>query len=140
MGTKLCVRFGLLEGAAVGLLLNLLKTPPCCNPVNPAPLTIAQTVLYSLLVAFVMGFALGGLTYIVSRLPLTAVLQLSLLIALAVGLFLGPLAYSLPHPILGMWICAFLGGFLGWLVCRILCGSQGMSTEFPGRFNAEVKR
>lgn len=125
MGTKLCVRLGLLEGAAVGLLTNLIKQPPVF-------LTFAQSVVCGLVVALLMGLISAAIVWLVSRLSIQPVVRLAVFIALLVGLALGPLASGLAHPILSMLICAILGGICGWLVCRILCGQRGATTGLAG--------
>ena len=123
MRTKLCRRFGLFSGAAVGLFLNFLQTPPCCTP---SPLNLAQCSLYGVIVALTMVLLSAAFTCLVQHLPIKPVLMLAALIGIIVGGLLGPFAYTLPNPFVAMFLCAILGAILGWLICRALCGAHGV--------------
>jgi membrane associated rhomboid family serine protease len=119
MHSKICIRFGVVAGAATGLCINLLSTPTCCG--THGPLSTAQTIAYGVLTALVVNILAAAFACLVSRRPCWVLLTVALLIALIVGALLGPLAYALPHPSIAMFVCAVLGGLLGFLVCWLLC-------------------
>lgn len=120
MNLKICINLGLVIGGAVGMMIGLLHGLECCAP--PVPPTWSQLALDGLIVALVVAlFCLAFATWIV-HLPSAPVLVLCLLIGLLVGVLLGPLAYQIPFPWLALLICALLGAFIGWMVCRFLCG------------------
>lgn len=118
MGKRICIRFGLVAGAATGLFINLLASPACCGTQS---LSVAQTVLYGMLVAIIANLFAAAFACLVSRRPGWALRMLALLIALLVGGLLGPLAYAMPHPMVAFIVCAVLGAVIGFLVCWLLC-------------------
>jgi hypothetical protein len=119
MSTKLCLWFGLISGAFVGLFLGLLHDIVCCTP--PQLPSWSQLALDGVIVALVTVFIAAALACLLSRLSILPVFILALFIGVPTGILLGPLAYHLPHPLLGLVLCALLGAFLGWLICRIVC-------------------
>jgi membrane associated rhomboid family serine protease len=119
MHSGICIRLGLIAGAAVGLFINLLTTPACCG--SQAPLSITQTVVYGMLTAFVVNIIAAAFACLLSRRPNTVLITIALVIALLVGALLGPVAYALPHPSVAMFVCAILGALLGYLLCWLLC-------------------
>jgi hypothetical protein len=127
MSTKLCIRFGLVSGAAVGLLLGLLYGKVCCSP--PVPPTVWQLSLDGLIVALIAVLLAAAFACLVLPLPIAQVLILAILIGFVVGMLLGPLAYHIPNPGLALFVCAILGAILGWLICRILCGTREAKLE-----------
>jgi len=120
LNSKLCIRLGVIAGGFVGLILGLLHGFVCCSP--PVPPTWAQLAVDGMLVALVIMLLTTWFVHIVTRIPAKPLLLLALIVGLLCGLVLGPLAYHLPHVWLPTIVCAVLGGILGWLVCRILCG------------------
>ena len=119
MHSKICIRFGTIAGAAVGLFINLLNTPACCG--TQAPLSVPQTIAYGLIVALVVNIVAAAFACLLSRRPNSVLITIALLLAIIVGVVLGPIAYALPHPAIAMFICAILGALLGLLLCWILC-------------------
>jgi len=118
MSTKLCLWFGLIAGAFVGLFMGLLHAM-----VSPPPLatTWAKLALDGLVIALIADALAAAFACFVNRLAITPVFTLALLIALVTGLPLGPLTYHLPHPLLAMVVGALLGAALGRLICLIIC-------------------
>jgi xanthosine utilization system XapX-like protein len=121
MSTKLCLWFGLISGAFVGLLLGFLHGLECCTP--PHPPTWAQLALDGIFVALVTLFICAVLACLLSHLAILPVFFLALVIGVPIGILLGPLAYHLPHPLLALLVCGILGLLIGLLICRIICGS-----------------
>ena len=119
MSTKLCLWFGLLAGAFVGLLLGLLHGIVCCTP--PQPPTWAQLAFDGLVIAVVTTFIAAAFACLLSHLAILPTFVLAFIVAILVGILLGPLAYHLPHPLLALILCGILGIFLGWVVCRLFC-------------------
>lgn len=120
MGTRLCERFGLISGGAVGFLVQMIGVDSCCG--NPPPaLTVAQCSLAGLIVALIVLFFATLFACVVSKLPILPLAELALIIGIVVGVLLGPIAYHLPVPGSALFICAILGALLGWITCRILC-------------------
>lgn len=130
MSTKLCLWFGLLSGAFVGLLLGLLHGVVCCTP--PQPPTWAQLALDGGIVALVTVLIAAAIACLLSRLPILPVFYLALLIGVLTGIVLGPLAYHVPHPLLALLLCGILGVIIGWLVCRLVCrDGRYLAVEAP---------
>jgi hypothetical protein len=126
---KLCLRLGVVAGGSVGLLVGLLHGFVCCSP--PVPPTFGNLVLYGLIAALIAAFIAAALACLIKRLPVLPVFWLAFLIAIVVGVLLGPLAYHIPNPGLALFICAVLGGLLGWLICLLLCGKRGQKWGIP---------
>ncbi len=116
MSGKLCIWFGFVSGAWVGLALGILRSVDLTGTPNWLPLS-----LDGLLVALITLLIAGTLACLVSRLSPLPVFVLALLIATPVGLLLGPLAYHLPHPFLSLVVCGILGLLIGWVICRLVC-------------------
>ena len=119
MNYRLCVRLGIAAGGAVGLLVGLLHGVNCCSP--PHPPGVSQLMLAGLIAAFIGVFFAAAFACLVNHLVVSSVFTLAFLIGIFSGLLLGPLAYHLTPPWLAFVICALLGAFLGWLICRIFC-------------------
>jgi len=119
MHSRICIRLGLIAGAAVGLFINLLHTPVCCG--TQAPLTAVQTIAYGILTALVVNIIAAAFACLLSRRPNTVLITIALVLALLAGASLGPVAYALPHPSVAMFVCAILGALLGFMLCWLLC-------------------
>jgi hypothetical protein len=119
MSTKLCLWFGLISGAFVGLLLGFLHGVVCCTP--PQPPSWAQLALDGIIVAVITVCICAALACLLSHLNILPVFVPALLIGILIGVLLGPLAYHLPHPLLAMLVCGILGLLIGLLICRVLC-------------------
>lgn len=120
MGTRLCERFGLVSGGAVGLVLQTTALHGCCgNP--PLALTVIQCSLIGLAVALIVLFFAMLFACIAAKLPAVPVAKLVLIVGIVVGVALGPIAYHLPLPGSALFLCGLLGALLGWLICRLLC-------------------
>lgn len=119
MSTKLCLWFGLISGAFVGLLLGFLHGVECCTP--PQPPSWAQLALDGIIVAAITVTICAALACIVSHLSILPVFVVALPIGVLNGVLLGPLAYHLPHPLVAMLVCGVIGLLLGLLICRVLC-------------------
>ena len=126
---KLCLRLGVVAGGSVGLLVGLLHGFVCCSP--PVPPTFGNLVLYGFIAALIAVFIAAAFACLIKRLPVLPVFWLAFLIAIVVGVLLGPLAYHIPNPGLALFICAVLGGLLGWLLCLLLCGKRGQKWGIP---------
>lgn len=124
MNTKICLRLGSVAGAFVGVLLSLTHfDTACCG--TPVPPTFAQLALDGLLVALLTVFLAAAFTCLVTHLPIQPVFLLALYIGIVTGLLLGPLCYHIHNPGLALVVGAYLGAFMGWLICRLLCGNLG---------------
>ncbi len=132
MNTRICLRLGSVAGGFVGVLLSLVhaSTALSCCGASVFPATIARLALDGLLVALVTVFLAAAFTCLVTHLPVKPVFLLALYIGIVTGVLLGPLGYHIHNPGLALILCAFLGAFLGWLICRILCG--GAIALIPG--------
>jgi hypothetical protein len=119
MNTKLCLWFGLVSGAFVGLLLGMLHGVVCCTP--PQPPNWAQLALDGIVVAVITVCICAAIACLLSHLKILPVFVLALLIGVLIGVLLGPLAYHLPHPLLALLVCGILGLLIGLLICRVLC-------------------
>jgi hypothetical protein len=119
MSTKLCLWFGLISGAFVGLFLGLLHGVVCCAP--PQPPNWGQLALDGVIVALVAVIVAAGFACLLSRLAILPVFALALMIGILIGALLGPAAYHLPHPLIALLICGILGGLIGLVVCRFAC-------------------
>src|SRR5271154_3843760 len=104
MNIRICTRMGLIAGGFVGVLVSLVHSESNCCGTPVFPPTFARLALDGLVVALI------------------AVFLLALYIGVVTGVLLGWLAYHIHNPGLALVVCAYLGAFLGWLVCRILCG------------------
>jgi hypothetical protein len=128
MSRRLCLRLGAIAGGSVGLLVGLLHGFVCCSP--PQPPAIPQLMLYGLIASLIAVFLAAALICLIKKFPVGPVFLLALIIAVIVGLLLGPLAYQIPNPGLALFICAVLGGLLGWIICWLLCGRRGQRWGF----------
>jgi hypothetical protein len=137
MSARLCVRLGLVAGAAVGLLVGLLNGLVGGTP--PLPPTVGDLVLMGLAGAFVAVLPAAAFAALVMRLPAGPVLLVATLVALAAGTLLGPLAYHLPGGALAMVVCGWLGGLLGWLLCRLVCGRGDARLPVGGTMARELR-
>ncbi len=130
MNTKLCLWFGLLSGAFVGLLLGMLHGLVCCTP--PQPPSWAQLALDGVIVALITVCICAAFGCLLSHLAILPVFFLAVLIGVPVGILLGPLAYHLPHPLLALLVCGLLGLLIGLLICRIICrDGRFLAAELP---------
>ena len=130
MSTKLCLWFGLISGAFVGLLLGFLHGVVCCTP--PQPPSWAQLALDGIIVAVITVSICAAFACLLSRLAILPVFVLALLIGILIGILLGPLAYHLPHPLLALLLCGILGALIGLLMCRLVCRSERfLAVEVP---------
>lgn len=75
-----------------------------------------------LLVALLTVFIAAAFTCLVTHLPIKPVFLLAFYIGIVTGVLLGPVGYHIHNPGLALVVCAYLGAFLGWLICRLLCG------------------
>lgn len=121
MNTRLCLWFGVISGAFVGLMLGFLNGVVCCTP--PQPPSWAQLALDGVIVALITVSICAALACLISHLAIVPVFVLAWLIGVLNGVLLGPLAYHLPHPLLAMLVCGILGLLIGLLICRLLCGA-----------------
>jgi hypothetical protein len=120
MSPKLCTRIGLISGAAVGLIVQLLGASSCCgNP--PATPTVLMCVLAGLIVSLIAVLLCAVFAGITLQLPVQPMLLLALAIGVPVGVVLGPVACHLPDPGLSIIVCGALGMLIAWLICRFLC-------------------
>jgi xanthosine utilization system XapX-like protein len=130
VSTKLCLWFGLISGAFVGLLLGFLHGVVCCTP--PQPPSWAQLALDGIIVAVITVCICAAFACLLSRLAILPVFVLALLIGVLIGILLGPLAYHLPHPLLALLLCGILGALIGLLMCRLVCRSERfLAAEAP---------
>ena len=130
MSTKICIRLGLVAGGFVGALLSLTHASTACCGAPVFPPTFGRLALDGLIVALIAVFLAAAFTCLVTHLPIKPVFLLALYIGIVTGVLLGPLAYHIHNPGLALIVCAYLGAFLGWLICRILCG--GLSSLKTG--------
>jgi hypothetical protein len=130
MSKKICINLGLLSGAAVGALMSLLHgyTSCCGAPVYPA--TFWRLAMDGMVVALITMFFAALFTHLVTHLPLSAVFLLAFYIAIVTGFLLGPAAYHIHNAGLALLVCAYVGAFLSWLICRVVCG-KGANTLVP---------
>jgi hypothetical protein len=80
--------------------------------------------LDGLIIALIAVFIAAAFACLVTHIPIQPMFALAFLIGIVVGVLLGPLAYHIPHAWLALLICALLGAFLGWIICRVLCGGE----------------
>lgn len=118
MSKRICIRLGLLSGAFVGALLSLLHVNTSCCGLP----TFGRLALDGVLVALIVMFFAALFTHLVTHLPLIPVFLLAFYIAVITGFLLGPAAYHIHNVGLALLVCAYVGAFLGWLICRLLCG------------------
>lgn len=124
MSRRLCLRLGAIAGGSVGLFLGLLHGFVCCSP--PVPPTVGQLMVYGLIASLLAVFLAAAFICFIKHFPKGPVFLLALIIGIFVGVLLGPLAYKIPNPGLALFVCAVLGGFLGWIICWLLCGRRGL--------------
>jgi hypothetical protein len=122
MSTRICLRLGLISGAFVGALMSLLHdyTSCCGAPVFPA--TFWRLAMDGMVVALIVMFFAACFTCLVTHLPIRPVFMLAFYIAVITGFLLGPAAYHIHNVGVALFVCAYVGAFLGWLLCRMLCG------------------
>jgi hypothetical protein len=124
MNTSICLRLGSVAGGFVGVILSLvhLSTAASCCGTPVFPPTFARLALDGMIVALIVVFLAAAFTCLVTHLPFKPVFVLAIYIGILTGVLLGPPAYHIHNPGLAFVVCAFLGAFLGWLICRLLCG------------------
>lgn len=130
MNAKLCMRLGLIPGGFVGALLSLVHSSSltCCGgPVLPA--TWSKLAMDGLIVALLTAVIVAALICLLTHLPAKPVFLLAFYIGILDGILLGPLGYHIHPAGLSLIVCAFLGAFLGWLVCRLICGFSANAQE-----------
>jgi hypothetical protein len=123
MNNRICTRLGLIAGGFVGLLLSLTYAAASCCGVPTFPPTFGRLALDGLVVALITVFLAAAFTCLVTHLPGKPVFLLALYIGIVTGVLLGPLGYHIHNAGLALFICAYLGAFLGWLICRLLCSN-----------------
>lgn len=123
MNIKICTRLGLVAGGYVGVILSLSHASTTCCGTPALPPTFARLMMDGLVVALIAVFIAAAFTILTTHLPAQPVCLLALYIGIVTGILLGPLAFHIHNPGLALVVCAYLGAFLGWLICRILCRS-----------------
>ncbi len=124
MNNRICTRMGLIAGGFVGVLVSLVNSESNCCGTPAFPATFARLALDGLIVASIAVFLSAAFICLVTHLPAKPVFLLALYIGIVTGMLLGWLAYHIHNPGLALVMCAYLGAFLGWLICRILCGGD----------------
>jgi hypothetical protein len=130
MNYRLCLKFGLVDGAAVGLILSLLRALAWEGGPPPMAPTLLQLAADGLLVSLIVTVAAVAFACLIRGRDFGLMIALGLLIGVIAGLLLGPVGYHIANPGVALVVCAILGALLGWLICRLICGPRKVPVGF----------